>query len=307
MSTFWIVLGGAFTGAVGPGISVLYATYGELITERAGRINLGTEGCMLMGACFGFIATVETGSAALGVLAGMAAGSLLSLIFAYLVVFRDTNQLATGFALTMFGAGITAFAGRDYVDSIIGGLNPISIPLLSEIPVVGKALFRQEILVYMAYGLGPLLWFGLYYTRWGLSLRAVGESVTVAFAAGRNPALLQVAAIAFGGALSGLGGAQLSLAFTHTWSEGMTVGRGFIAVGLVIFGMWSPVRAMLGAFLFGGAIGLQLQLQSVGAPISPFILDMFPYVIILAVLTLWSGAASRAMPEGLKTVLRGGT
>ena len=275
MSTFWIVLGGAFTGAVGPGISVLYATYGELITERAGRINLGTEGCMLMGACFGYVATVETGSATLGVLAGMAAGSLLSLIFAYLVIFRDTNQLATGFALTMFGAGITAFVGRDYVDSIIGGLNPISIPLLSQIPLVGKALFRQDILVYIAYGLGPLLWFVLYYTRWGLSLRAVGESVSVAFAAGRNPALLQVGAIAIGGALSGLGGAQLSLAFTHTWSEGMTVGRGFIAVGLVIFGMWSPVRAMLGAFLFGGAIGLQLQLQSVGAPVSPFILDMF--------------------------------
>ena len=307
MSTFWIVLGGAFTGAVGPGISVLYATYGELITERAGRINLGTEGCMLMGACFGFIATVETGSATLGVLAAMLAGSMLSLIFAYLVIFRDTNQLATGFALTMFGAGVTAWAGRDYVDSLIGGLNPISIPLLSQIPLVGKALFRQDILVYMAYALGPLLWFGLYYTKWGLSLRAVGESVTVAFAAGRNPALIQVAAIAFGGALSGLGGAQLSLAFTHTWSEGMTVGRGFIAVGLVIFGMWSPVRAMAGAFLFGGAIGLQLQLQSVGAPVSPFILDMFPYVITLAVLALWSGAASRAMPAGLRTVLRGGT
>ena len=307
MSTFWIVLGGAFTGAVGPGISVLYATYGELITERAGRINLGTEGCMLMGACFGFIATVETGSATLGVLAAMLAGSMLSLIFAYLVIFRDTNQLATGFALTMFGAGVTAWAGRDYVDSLIGGLNPISIPLLSQIPLVGKALFRQDILVYLAYALGPLLWFGLYYTKWGLSLRAVGESVTVAFAAGRNPALIQVAAIAFGGALSGLGGAQLSLAFTHTWSEGMTVGRGFIAVGLVIFGMWSPVRAMAGAFLFGGAIGLQLQLQSVGAPVSPFILDMFPYVITLAVLALWSGAASKAMPEGLRTVLRGGT
>lgn len=307
MSTFWIVLGGAFTGAVGPGISVLYATYGELITERAGRINLGTEGCMLMGACFGFIATVETGSATLGVLAAMLAGSMLSLIFAYLVIFRDTNQLATGFALTMFGAGITAWAGRGYVDSLIGGLNPISIPLLSQIPLVGEALFRQDILVYLAYALGPLLWFGLYYTKWGLSLRAVGESVTVAFAAGRNPALIQVAAIAFGGALSGLGGAQLSLAFTHTWSEGMTVGRGFVAVGLVIFGMWSPVRAMAGAFLFGGAIGLQLQLQSVGAPVSPFILDMFPYVITLAVLTLWSGAASKAMPEGLRAVLRGGT
>ena len=131
MSDVWLVLGGTLTGAVGPGISVLYATYGELITERAGRINLGTEGSMLMGACFGFIATVETGSAMIGVLAGMAAGSALSLIFSYLVLYRDTNQLATAFGLTLFWAGITAYAGRRCVDSIIEGLNWISIPILS--------------------------------------------------------------------------------------------------------------------------------------------------------------------------------
>ena len=304
MSTIWLVLSGTLTGAVGPGISVLYATYGELITERAGRINLGTEGSMLMGACFGFISTVETGSASLGVLAGMVAGSGLSLVLAYLVIYRDTNQLATGFALTLFGAGITAYAGRDYVDSIIGGLNPIAIPLLSDIPEIGKALFQQDILAYIAYALGPLLWVCLYYTRPGLSLRAVGESVDVAFAAGRNPQVIQIAAIAMGGALAGLGGAQLSLGLTHTWSEGMTVGRGFVAVGLVIFGMWSPLRAMIGALLFGGAIGLQLQLQTVGAPVSPFILDMLPYVVILLVMALWSRASARAMPEGLKGVLR---
>ena len=304
MSTIWLVLSGTLTGAVGPGISVLYATYGELITERAGRINLGTEGSMLMGACFGFIATVETGYGSLGVLAGMAAGSGLSLVLAYLIIYRDTNQLATGFALTLFGAGITAYAGRDYVDSIIGGLNPIAIPLLSDIPEIGKALFQQDILAYIAYALGPLLWVCLYYTRPGLSLRAVGECVDVAFAAGRNPQVIQIAAIAMGGALAGLGGAQLSLGLTHTWSEGMTVGRGFVAVGLVIFGMWSPLRAMIGALLFGGAIGLQLQLQTVGAPVSPFILDMLPYVVILLVMALWSRASARAMPEGLKGVLR---
>jgi ABC-type uncharacterized transport system permease subunit len=304
MSTILLVMSGTLNGAVGPGISVLYATYGELITERAGRINLGTEGSMLMGACFGFIATVETGSASAGVLAGMVAGAGLSLILAYLVIYRDTNQLATGFALTLFGAGITAYAGREYVDSTIGGLNPIAIPFLSDIPEVGRALFQQDILAYIAYALGPVLWVGLHYTRMGLSLRAVGESIDVAFAAGRNPRVIQIAAIAFGGALAGLGGAQLSLGLTHTWSEGMTVGRGFVAVGLVIFGMWSPLRAMVGAFLFGGAIGLQLQLQTVGAPISPFILDMLPYLIIIFVMALWSGAATRAMPEGLKGVLR---
>jgi len=307
MSDVWLVLGGTLTGAVGPGISVLYATYGELITERAGRINLGIEGSMLMGACFGFIATVETESVTLGVFAGMVGGSLLSLVLAYLVIYRNTNQLATGFALTLFGSGITAYAGRSYVDSTINGLNPIAVPIISEIPKLGSALFEQDILAYIAYVLGPMLFLGLHYTRTGLSLKAVGENISVAYAAGRNPYVIQIAAIAAGGALAGLGGAQLSLGFTHTWSEGMTVGRGFVAVGLVIFAMWSPLRAMVGAFLFGGAIGLQLQLQTVGAPVSPFILDMLPYLIIIFVMSLWSRAATRAMPEGLKGVLRATT
>ena len=304
MSTFWLVINGTLTGAVGPGISVLYAVYGELITERAGRINLGMEGCLLMGACFGFLATVETGSAAAGVLAGMVAGGALAAIQAYLVTWRDTNQLATGLALTLFAGGVTAYVGRDYVDDIIFGLNPIAIPGLANIPVLGEALFRQDILAYVAYGLGPLLWFVLQYTRWGLSLRAVGENAAVAFAAGRNPAMLQVTAIILGGLLAGLGGAQLSVGLTHTWSEGMTAGRGFIAVALVIFGLWSPIRGMVGAFLFGGAVGLQLQLQALGAPVSPFLLDMLPYVLTLAVLAIWTGAADRAMPEGLKSILR---
>ena len=306
MNVFWLVISGTLTGAVGLGISVLYAVYGELITERAGRINLGMEGCLLMGACFGFIATAETGSAGLGVLAALTAGGLLAAIHACLVINRDTSQIAAGLALTLFAGGVTAYAGRDYVDSIITGLNPIAIPGLAAIPVLGEALFRQDILAYVSYALGPLLWFTLQYTRWGLSLRAVGESAAVAFAAGRNPALLQWTAIVLGGALAGIGGAQLSVGLTHTWSEGMTAGRGFIAVALVIFGLWSPLRGMLGALLFGGAVGLQLQLQALGAPVSPFLLDMLPYLLTLGVLAVWTGAASRAMPEGLKGILRTG-
>lgn len=306
MDAFWLVISGTLTGAVGPGVSVLYAVYGELITERAGRINLGMEGCLLMGACFGFLAASETGSAALGAMAGMAAGAILASIQACLVTFRDTNQLATGLALTLFAGGLTAYVGRDYVDRIITGLNPIAIPGLAGIPVLGEALFRQDLLAYGAYAIGPLLWFILRYTRWGLSLRAVGESAAVAFAAGRNPALLQLTAIILGGALAGLGGAQLSIGLTHTWSEGMTAGRGFIAVALVIFGLWSPLRGMLGALLFGGAVGLQLQLQALGAPVSPFLLDMLPYLLTLTVLAVWTGAADRAMPQGLKGILRTG-
>ena len=306
MDAFWLVISGTLTGAVGPGVSVLYAVYGELITERAGRINLGMEGCLLMGACFGFLIAAETGSAALGAMAGLAAGAMLAAIQAYLVTFRDTNQLATGLALTLFAGGLTAYVGRDYVDRIITGLNPIAIPGLAGIPVLGEALFRQDLLAYGAYAIGPLLWFILRYTRWGLSLRAVGESAAVAFAAGRNPALLQLTAIILGGALAGLGGAQLSIGLTHTWSEGMTAGRGFIAVALVIFGLWSPLRGMLGALLFGGAVGLQLQLQALGAPVSPFLLDMLPYLLTLTVLAVWTGAADRAMPQGLKGILRTG-
>lgn len=307
MNTFWLVMKGTATGAVGPGISVLYATYGEVIAERSGRINLGVEGSMLMGACFGFIATVETGNVAVGILAGMLAGGLLSLVHAFLVITRKANQLATGIAVTLFGLGVTAYAGRSYVGANIGGLNAIHVPGLSRIPVLGEALFTQDLLGYIAFALGPVLWVLLNYTRWGLSLRAVGESRDVAYAAGRNPVLWQYAAIAIGGVLAGLGGAQLSLAYTHSWSEGMTHGQGYIAVALVIFGMWSPLRAMAGALLFGAAIGLELQLQTVSAPVSPFILAMLPYVITLGVLAVWTGAALRAMPEGLKEVLKRGS
>ena len=166
MSAFWLVVSGTLTGAVGPGVSVLYAVYGELITERAGRINLGMEGCLLMGACFGFLTTAETGSAGVGALAGIAAGGLLASIQAGLVIYRDTNQLATGLALTLFAGGVTAYVGRDYVDSIINGFNSIAIPGLAEIPVLGEALFQQDILAYISYALGPLIWFVLQYTRW---------------------------------------------------------------------------------------------------------------------------------------------
>ena len=162
MNTFWLVIKGVLTGAVGPGISVMYATYGEVITERSGKINLGVEGAMLMGACFGFIAAAETGSEAVGVLSGALAGGSLSLLFAFMVINRRANQLATGLAITMLGAGITSWAGRSYVGVSIDGLDQISIPLLSRIPIIGEALFHQDILAYIAYALGPVLWFVLF-------------------------------------------------------------------------------------------------------------------------------------------------
>lgn len=292
------------TGSIRSGTSVLYATLGETVTERSGIINLGTEGCMLMGACFGFITTAQTGNPFLGVLAALAAGGALSLIHAFLVIERKANQLASGLAVMFFGLGLTALVGRPYVGQNIGGLNPVEIPLLSDIPFLGQILFKQDILTYLVYFMGPLIWWVMYRTRWGLSLRAVGESPEVAFSTGRNPRLIQYSTVFFGGMMSGLGGAQLSLAYTHSWVENMTSGRGFIAVALVIFALWHPLRAIAGALLFGGATSLQLQLQTLGVGVSQFVLDMLPYLVTLAILLIWSQQGKRAVPAGLAVVFR---
>ncbi len=293
------------TGAVRAGSSVMLTTYGEVISERAGIINLGAEGCMIAGACAGFIVTARTGSPVLGVFAAIAAGAALASVHAFMVITRGANQLASGLALMFLGLGLTAFAGRPYVSTKINGLNDIPIPLLSDIPFLGTVLFDHDALTYVAFGLGPLIWFLMFKTRWGLQLRAVGESVEAAYAAGINPKRVQYAAVMIGGGLAGLGGAQLSLAYTQSWVEGMTSGRGFIAVALVIFAMWNPLRAMSGALVFGGAVAFQLQLQARGVGISPFLLDMTPYLFTLAVLLVWARLGRDATPAGLKAVFRG--
>ena len=292
-------------GAVRSGTSVLYATLGEVIPERAGVINLGAEGCMLAGACAGFIATFRSGNAYVGVLAAALAGAALALIHAFLVVTRGANQLASGLALTFFGLGITAYFGRPYVGKQIHGLGELPIPGLSNMPFVGEVLFSHDLLTYLVFPLGPAIWWLLFRSRLGLQLRAAGESPEATFAAGLSPARLRYLAVMLGGGLAGLGGAQLSLAYTQTWVDGMTNGRGFIAVALVIFAMWNPLRGIAGALLFGGAIAFQLQLQARGVSISQFLLDMIPYVVTLAVLLVWGRAGRRAMPEGLKDVFSG--
>lgn len=292
-------------GAVRAGSSVMFVTYGEVVSEKAGIINLGAEGCMISGACAGFIVTARTGSALLGVLAAVIAGAALALVHAFMVITRGANQLASGLALMFLGLGLTAFAGRPYVSTKINGLDDVPIPLLSKLPFLGPALFDHDVLTYFAFALGPLLWFAMYRTRWGLALRAVGESVEAAYAAGLNPKRIQYIAVVIGGGLAGLGGAQLSLAYTQSWVEGMTSGRGFIAVALVIFAMWNPLRAMAGALVFGGAVAFQLQLQARGVGISPFLLDMTPYLFTLAVLLAWVQLGRDAFPAGLKAVFRG--
>lgn len=293
---------GVIAGAIQASTSVLYAALGEVMVERAGVINLGVEGTLLMGASTGFIVTSQTGNPLLGALAAAVAGGLFNLILAYLVVTRRANQLASGLALGFFGIGLSALLGKPYVGRMIDGLADLPVPVLSGVPVLGPALFSHDLLVYLVLPLAVFIWWALFRTRWGLAVRAVGESKTVAYAAGKRPDWLQYQVVFLGGMMAGLGGAHLSLAYTGVWAESMTAGRGFIAVALVIFAAWNPLRAVWGALLFGGALALQLQLQARGAPISPFILDMLPYLLTLGVLLLVRGSRRYAMPEGLKTV-----
>jgi simple sugar transport system permease protein len=300
--SFWE---GLLSGSILAGTPLLYATLGEVIDERAGIVNLGLEGVMLMGAVVGFTTTVTTGNAGLGVVAAALAGALFNMIFGFLVVTRRANQLASGLALMFCGVGLSALVGAPYIGSRIQGLNEVPIPLLSEIPLVGRALFYHDILVYLVVPISILVWWILFYTRWGLSLRAVGENPTAAFAAGRDPHRLQYQALFIAGLLGGIAGAHLSLALAKTWAEWMTAGRGFVAVALVIFSKWHPLRAMAGALLFGGAIALQLQMQALGVPISPFLLDMLPYLLSLAVLAVWGGTRRHAAPASLGRVFRG--
>ncbi len=296
---------GLFVGAVHSGTPLLYATLSEAVSERAGIINLGLEGVMLIGAVVGFAVTVHTGNPGLGLILAALAGGLFNLLFGLLVITRRANQLASGLALMFFGVGITALLGVPYIGSRIQGLDEVRIPFLSDLPVVGRMLFHYDILVYAAVPVAVLVWWALFSTRWGLGLRAVGENPTAAFAAGKNPHLLQYQALFLAGVLGGIAGAHLSIALAKTWQEWMTAGRGFIAVALVIFSKWHPLRALFGSLLFGGAIAFQLQMQALGVPISPFLLDMLPYLLSLGVLAVWGGARRFAAPGSLGRVFQG--
>src|SRR6185369_2644234 len=224
---------------------------------------------MLVGAVVGFVVTAETGNPYAGTVAAALAGAMFNMIFAYLVVTRRGNQLASGLTLMFFALGITAIIGKSYVGKPIVGLRTIYVPVLSDLPEIGPALFAKDVLVYAVLPIALGVWFLLYRTSWGLRVRSVGEDKNVAFAAGLQTQWLQYQALFVAGLLGGIGGGHLSIAYTKTWQEGMTAGAGFIAVGLVIFAAWSPIRAILGALLFGGAVALQLQLQARGANVSP--------------------------------------
>lgn len=301
----WALIRGVLSGMIMYGVPLLYTTLGEVIGQRAGMVNLGLEGIMLVGASVGFAVSSATGYPWVGIAAAAVAGSLFNLVYAFLVVTRKANQLASGLAVMFFGMGISAMIGRAFVGGGSKGLARYQIPGISLFPWATNSMFSYDLLVYFAVPVALVVWWLLFRTRWGLSLRAVGESPSAAFAAGRRIALLKYQAALLCGLLAGIAGSHLSVALARTWSEGMTGGRGFIAVALVIFSKWHPLRAIAGAMLFGGAVTLQLQLQAQGASISPFLLNMIPYVLTLGVLLVWGGARRFAAPGGLGRVYSG--
>ena len=296
---------GVVSSALFSGTSLLYATLGEIIGERSGVVNLGLEGVLLVGAASGFATTYLTGSPYLGVLVAMLAGGLMNMILGYLVVSRRANQLASGLALMFFGFGLSAWIGRAYVGAKIVGLPRVSLPGVSLLPTVYSSLFRFDPLIYLAIPLAVLVWWILFRTRWGLGLRAVGESPDTAFASGRNPGRIRYRALFGAGLLVGLGAAHLAIAYAMNWTEYMTAGRGFIAIALVIFSKWHPLRAIVGALLFSGAVAFQLLLQASGIQVSPFLLNTLPYLLTLLVLIAWGGSRKQAAPASLGRVYQG--
>jgi simple sugar transport system permease protein len=292
------VIAGVIASSVMSGTSLLYATLGEIVGERGGIVNLGLEGIMVIGAAFGFAATAISGSPYLGIAVAAVAGAAVNLVFAYVVVGRHANQLAAGLTLMFFGFGLSALAGRPFVGASIAGLP--RLPLFGATPdALAARVLNYEILVYLAVPTAVVIWWLLFRTRWGLALRTTGESPAVAFAAGLRPQRLRYQALLVAGLLGGVAGAHISVALTRTWAEGMTAGRGFIAIALVIFAKWNPLWAIAGALLFGGAEALQLQLQAAGADVSPFIMNMLPYLLTLLVLTVWGFSRQSAAPAAL--------
>lgn len=269
---------------------VLLAALGELVVERSGVLNLGVEGMMILGACAGFIAAVETGSPAMGFAVAAVAGAALAAVFALLTQVLLANQVASGLALTLFGLGVSALLGQGYV-----GVTPaLSVPGLSDLDILGPIVFGHEWVVYAGLAMVPAIWAFLTRTRAGRSLRAVGENAEAAHALGYKVVRIRILAILFGGAMAGLGGAYLSLVYVPQWTEGMTAGIGWIALALVVFASWRAGRVLLGAYLFGGVTVLQFNLQAAGVAIPVEYLAMSPYIITILVLVLLSSDRSRA-------------
>lgn len=290
------------SAGIAAGTPILYGALGEIFAERSGILNLGVEGMMLIGALTGIVASLATGSAWIGALAAMVAGGLLSLIHAFISITLRGDQVVSGLALTIFGSGLSAFLGFPYVNVPAPKFSMLPIPVLDNIPVVGPILFQHDATVYLSFVLIPVAWFWINKSRPGLHLRAVGESPAAADALGVNVVLIRYSYTVVGGALGGLGGASLSLAYTPGWIENMTAGWGWIAIGLVIFAAWDPWRAAFGAYLFGAISRVVFDVQMLpiaGLPqvmrvlLTPEFLRMMPYAAVIVILIFASREAVR--------------
>ncbi|WP_020558794.1 ABC transporter permease [Thiofilum flexile] len=270
------------------GTPLLLVALGEMVCEKSGVLNLGQEGMMLMGAVAGFITAYATGNLFIGVLLAMLMGILMSLLFGFIAITLNANQVATGLALTIFGIGLSAFIGASYVGQPIKGFEPINVAGLSDTPIIGKMLFGQDLLVYLSF----IIFLGVYwFFRWsrpGLIVKAVGENPHAAEAVGLPVIRTRYLAVMFGGAMAGLAGAYLSLAYTPMWAENMSAGRGWIALALVVFASWQTGRILLGAYLFGLMSILHLVVQGLGFNVSPNLLGSMPYIATIVVLVFLS-------------------
>ena len=284
------ILGSILFATIVAGTPLIITAFGQLIAEKAGVLNLGAEGMMAMGAIAGFAITHHTGSPWLGVLAGMAAGALMSFLFAVVVLTLMGNQVATGLALSILGVGLSAFIGKPYESEILPTVEAIRIPLLADLPIIGDALFNQQSLVYFSWALFAAIFWFLYRSRPGLVLRAVGESPSSAHSIGYPVIRIRYMATLFGGAMAGIGGAFLSVFYTPLWVEGMVSGRGWIAIALVVFATWRPFRVMVGAYLFGGVMVAQLFVQGSNLDINipSQLLSALPYLATIIVLVIIS-------------------
>ncbi|WP_299836550.1 ABC transporter permease [uncultured Jannaschia sp.] len=272
---------------------ILLAALGEMVVEKAGVLNLGVEGMMIMGAVTGFVAAIESGSPWAGFLAAAIGGAAMALLFGFLTQVLLSNQVATGLALTLFGLGLSALIGQGYVGIKANSLGRIDLGALSDLPFVGRVVFGHDPIVYLSLLLVAGVWAFLRFTRAGLILRAVGESHDAAHALGYHVRRVRMTAIAFGGACAGLGGAYLSLVRVPQWTEGMTAGAGWIALAIVVFASWRAERILVGAYLFGGITVLQLNLQTAGARVPVELLTAAPYLVTILVLVLISIRAKR--------------
>ena len=281
---------------------LLLAATGELIVEKSGVLNLGVEGMMIVGAVCAFIATLTTGSWAIGIFAGAIAGITMSLLFGVLTLIFLANQVASGLALTLFGIGVSSLIGIPFIGLPIDKLPALDIPVLGDIPLLGPLLFSQDVLIYFSVIMVIAVHWFLNHSKSGLILRAVGESHDAAHSIGYPVIKIRFLAVMFGGAMAGLGGAFLSISYTPMWVEHMTAGRGWIALALVVFATWKPGRVLIGAYLFGAVTILQLHLQGIGVRLPAQILSMLPYLITILVLVLISRNAARVKLNALACI-----